>query len=329
MKRLFFVFMVVSTNLGFSQETTSVNIYTIFANVVFEPFRFPLIGFFNVANGNHQSPQIGFVNLNTQNFSSLQAGFINTIGGNLDGLQLGFINTSVGETQGAQIGFVNTTSSFKGAQTGFVNTAYKEADGAQIGFVNITNEKKGAQISFINIAKRSVNGVQIGFVNFVDTLEKGVPIGFVSIVRHGGYRAIEFSFTELYPVNIGFKIGVEKIYSTVFLSYNPFEEFSRKSIATGVGLGCILPFSSHFFFNPELNFLSSFGKNQNSLLSLVPYFGYNFNDKMSIVVGPSVTWMHRNENKTLQTPFFVINNSEINQNNGIAVGARVGIRYRF
>ena len=314
MKKLILALLILGwTNSVFSQNTT--NIYSVFVNVVNEPFRWPLIGFANVAFGGHKTPQIGFVNINTGDFKGLQTSFINTVGGKFNGAQVGFVNTTLSSFNGSQIGFVNTSSSFNGAQTGFVNIAYKEMT--------------GAQISFVNIAARRTKGVQIGFVNYADSAENLIPIGFLSIVRHGGYQAIEYGFTEFHPVNIGYKIGVEKLYTTFSLSYNPFEGSSNKRFAYGLGLGSIIPLGASFFFNPELNSLNGIGKNPTSTLSAVPYFGYRLSGRMSVTVGPSVTWSHGDGIDVLQEPLFAISNNKIDSKNSIVVGARAGVRFRF
>jgi hypothetical protein len=85
---------VYSTEDTAGQEPESgAAFYTLFVNIVPEQFRFPLIGFVNLAWGSHASPQIGFVNSNQKNLSGLQAGFINASGGDFQGLQAGFVNT--------------------------------------------------------------------------------------------------------------------------------------------------------------------------------------------------------------------------------------------
>ena len=291
------VFSMFST-VVFSQGTS---IYSLFVNVVNEDFKFPLVGFVNIAKGDHKSPQIGFVNVNSGSFTGLQTGFINMVGDSLNGAQIGFVNTVIKGTNGAQISFVN----------------------------NAINDVHGLQLGFVNISAKKLNGLQLGFVNYADTIVKGIPIGFLSIVRHGGYKSIEYSFSEYYPVTIGFKTGVEKFYTTIFVAYNPFQKLEMNSFAMGLGLGTIVPIKKSFFFNPELSTLNTFGKNNNQLTSFIPFFGYNFNPHFGITAGPSVTWNKNNDYSDLLKPFLKIANFEINDNNAITVGARVGVRYRF
>jgi len=296
-------------------EASGIDIYTFFVNIVSEPFRFPLIGFVNIFRGSHTLPQIGFVNWNTGDFSSWQFGFVNTAGGDLNGVQAGFVNTAVGDTNGLQFGFLNTTRSFSGTQIGFVNTASRESQGLQLGFVNTSMQ--------------TLSGMQIGFVNFVDSIENGIPIGFISIVRQGGFRAVEYSFSEFFHFNIGLKLGVERFYTTIFAAYNSVTEFDAEHFAIGLGFGTIIPITGSFFFNPELNNMSAFMNGGNrQFLSFVPYIGFNISQRLSIAVAPSVTWT-RTEDDYLPSPSFSMMEHTINDNNSIVAGARAAVRFRF
>jgi len=298
------------------------NLYTFFVNNVSETFRFPLIGFINIARGNHSKAQVGFFNSNTGNFNGIQVSFINITGGSFNGVQAGFINNTAGDTKGLQWGFVNTAGNVKGAQAGFVNTA-KSVNGVQAGFVNTTAGK--------------VKGLQFGFVNYADSIEDGVPIGFISIVRKGGYRAIEYSFSEFYPVTLGFKTGVEKFYTSLFVSYYPSKEHNRENmgeyLAAGIGIGSILPITGSFFFNPELNQFSpmtwfqSHEHPSTSYTTLVTSFGYKFGNHFSVSAGPSVTWI-QNRDPSLPRPLFELG-YDINDTNRIVVGARAAVQVRF
>ena len=349
MKKLFVVLILLvgMAGIGFSQETT---VYTFFVNIVPEEFNVPLFGVVNIAKGDHTVPQFGFVNWNTGDFSSLQAGFVNTIGSNLNGAQVGFVNTVANDIKGSQVGYVNTArSNLEGAQVGFVNTVVNDIKGTQVGFINtaagnikgsqvgFVNTSAGSgdfQVGFVNTAAKKLKGIQIGFVNYAESIEDGVQIGFISLVRHGGYKAVEYSFSEFYPVNIEIKLGVEEFYTNIIAAYdpfeNPFKEFVPKQIATGFGFGSIINISDYFFFNSEVNILSSsFSKENNLLLSYTPFFGFNINKYFSITVGPSVTWVHAFNNAELQKPVFKIMEKNIDENDSIVIGARAGARFRF
>ena len=297
------ILCIMGISLSFADENQSeggLNVYTLFVNIVNENFHFPLIGFVNIAAGSHSSPQIGFINWNQNNFDSLQAGFVNTAGGNFRGLQMGFVNTVV--------------KLFNGAQLGFVNTAVNGFD--------------GMQISFVNVAKK-INGFQLGFINYAESIENGIPLGFISIVRNGGYKAIELNITEIAPINLSFKIGVDKLYTSIGISYNPKEANIKKVIFIGYGLGSIIPINSYFFFNPELLYNDTIIENYPIYLSLTPYFGYKIISGLSVLVGPSITWAYTKNDIKMATPFFSIMNHKINEKNSLLLGCRIALRFQW
>ncbi|MCL2380549.1 MAG: hypothetical protein FWC64_03020 [Treponema sp.] len=345
---LWIAISVLGTGAAFSQENppesgAGINLYTFFVNIVGEQFRFPLVGFVNIAGGSHSAPQVGFINWNQNNFSSVQAGFVNTVGGDTAGLQLGFINTTAGSFRGAQIGFVNTVAgdtsgpqlgfintvagSFGGTQIGFVNiVAGEEFRGLQLGFVNIAPPNvSGTQISFLNIARR-VSGFQFGFINYAESVENGIPIGFISIVREGGYRAIELSVNEMLPLNLAFKIGVERFYTSLGVSYNPAEDGFRNAIFTRVGFGTIITIGDSFFLNPELITTNNIGYDTSLILSLTPMFGVRLVSGLSILAGPSITWIYGDDPPQ---PLFDIHTYEINNRNRLLIGGRIAVRYEW
>jgi len=356
-------------------------LYTFFFNLAYEPFNFPLVGFVNTFIGSHNIFQAGFVNTTTRNFNGFQAGFINSVGREVNGFQAGFINSVgkdfsgfqsgfvntvagdfrafqagfinsvAGNLNGFQAGFINTTArNTNGFQVSFINTTIGEINGAQIGFINTAiNEMKGAQAGFINTARKGIKGTQIGFFNYAESIE-GIPIGFMSIVKNGGYKAVEYSFSEFHTYNIGFKTGIDKLYTAFFAAYNQTEEFELDNLAFGVGIGSILPIGKIFYLNPEVNAYSAFTWNSSSVnfTSFVPYFGVNLGI-FSIAAGPTVTWVTTynvdSMNKALnEIPIdkeFDIKQSSlpdsnyslytwnINDFNRIVVGARIAARVRF
>lgn len=272
--------------------------YTFFYNVVPDQFNYPLIGFVNVAKGNHKGLQLGFVNTTLKDFKGLKTGFVNTTPGNSSGAEIGFVNTTLGDCSGLQLGFVNTT---------IKNT-------------------KGLQLGFVNTAVKGIKGSQIGFINIADTVSNGVPIGFLSIVKKGGYRAIEISVNELYPFNIAFKIGVPLFYSFVQGSYN--YNYSEP-YALGLGFGSLIPLGKKFYFNPEVGSITSFNNNTNTV-TLVTNIRYSISPKLQIATGPSVVWLNYSQGENIyDPPFFSLINNEINDRNRLLVGMRIALSFNF
>lgn len=296
-----------------AQEKKEFPIYTIAVNVVPESFDFPLIGYVNLAKGSHKNAHIGFINWNQDDFLGCQLSFINTIGGSLIGTQIGFINTALDSVKGLQLGFINTTpQKTNGAQIGFINTSIKGSTGTQIGFVNTT---------------KNLNGFQLGFINISDTIQKGVPFGLLSIVKKGGYRAIEISSSEMFPINLSYKMGVKKLYTSFVASYSPN---TNEYLAVGIGFGSILPISKYIYLNPEVLTQNEIINDEgNQLYSIVLNTGFCISSKIHLSLGPSLVWNNAAKNENLYKEFFSIKKWEMNERNNLLFGARISIKYVF
>lgn len=326
-------------------------VYTFLINEVQEGFDIPLVGLINTAHGNHNSLQLGFINTNEQSLRGAQVGFINTTGKNLSGLQISFINTtgksmfglqtgfvnsigkdasfgqvgfinSIGKNMvGAQVGFINSTGrNLAGTQVGFINSS-SLLTGMQIGFINATHRMNGFQLGFINSTK-VLTGLQLGFINTVESADKGLPIGFLSFVRHGGYKALEMSLTEMYPYNVSFKFGMKRFYTFPILSYNPD---LLNPWAYGYGVGSNLTLDDKYYFNPELVSEMVFSNDFHQFASLTANIGRSLTDQLDLLIGPSIVWNRANENNE----FFSLLHHDYDSNNRLLVGLRVAFRYEF
>jgi hypothetical protein len=172
---------------------------------------------------------------------------INLIAGFSGGLQgvewAGFANATKGQMNGIQIaGFCNNT--FGGANgmeiAGFSNLTVGDTRGIQAsGFANVTTGRHtGLQAAgFANVARR-LNGVQVGVINIADTVEKGIPIGFLSFVRHG-YKVIQVGGNETLYGEISFKTGVRRFYN-IFSVGSTFTSNDWKW-GWGYGIGTLIP----------------------------------------------------------------------------------------
>lgn len=163
----------------------------------------------------------GFANINQSTENSFQVtGFANFAGKGNNRLQAsGFLNVA-DEITGIQAsGFANLSKNLTGVQgSGFVNVA-RDVKGIQgSGFANMARDVEGVQASgFINVA-HNVKGLQVaGFINICDSIE-GIPVGFISIVKKGGYRNFEISTSEWSPVQLTYRMGIEKFYNVYSIS---------------------------------------------------------------------------------------------------------------
>ncbi|MBE0646332.1 MAG: hypothetical protein IH596_00960 [Bacteroidales bacterium] len=166
------------------------------------------------------------------------AGLGHVVLGEAKGLQCaGFTNITVGNNSGLQI-------------TGFGNVNTKDMKGLQIaGATNINaGHLKGTQISGLFNFARKLNGVQIAPFNYVDSLERGVPIGVLSFVRNG-YTGIEFAATETMYGVFSFKTGVRKFYN--ILSVGAAYRDNRIVWGWGYGLGGMIPLAEKWDLSIE------------------------------------------------------------------------------
>lgn len=342
-------------------------IYTGVVNKVPDGFNFPLIGLFNLAEGSHTSVHIGLGNTNEDDLAGGQIGLININGGKMDGSQVGLINTTVDGVQGLQLGLVNTAGDgVIGTQIGLVN-ATEEVDGVQVGLVNASETLNGVQVSLVNATEElngvqvglvnasetlngirlglvnatenlngvelgllnmveNLNGFQMGLVNVVESVDGGVPFGLISFVKEGGYRSFDISTTEMFPVNLSYKIGVKPLYTSFVVSY---DRHLPHKLATGIGIGSILPLSESLYLNPELLSQNKLVSENTFLYSLGLNVGYCLSEKLHLSLGPSLVWNHARNTNDLFHENVAIRKWAIDDHTNLFLGVRIGIRYVF
>ena len=289
-------------------------LYTFFYNEVPGNFKFPLIGLINVAKGNENTLELGLLNNTQKDFKGVQASLVNGNAGNVNGAQLGLLN------------FAQITN---GIQTGLVNISRKEVhSGLQLGLLNMvlknttSNNICGVQLGLVNFGKK-VKGVQVGLINIADSVN-GLPIGVFSIVKKGGYKAVEVSVNELYPVNLTFKIGVPKLYSFVQGGYN--SNYSEK-FGLGFGFGSLASMGNKFYFNPEIGILSPISTKGSLTTSFAANFRYNLSSNLQLAVGPSVVWLNHPKEGMFQKPFIHFVNNGLDANNRLLIGLRAALSF--
>lgn len=297
-------------------------------------------GFINTAGGAVTGMQAGFVNVTGDSLSGMQSGFMNTVKRNCTGGQFGFMNTTKKYVYGMQAGFINTAGdSLTGVQAGFINAATQKVDGAQLGFINTTRDLRGtqagfintgdnvtgAQIGFINTGKK-VKGFQLGFINIADTVEAGMPFGFLSFVKKGGFSAVDLGVSEMYPVNMSLRVGVKKFYTVILTSFNPQHE---KAFAVGGGFGAIFPAGNKFYVNPEMLSQNTIADFSQQTVSIATYMGFTITKKFHVLAGPSVVWNNVEENNEFYKPMYSFYTEQLDKRNRLMVGARISLRYAF
>jgi hypothetical protein len=148
----------------------------------------------------------------------------------------------------------------------------------------------------------------------------------LSIIKNGGYKAVELGVSELSPFNLAFKIGLERFYTSFIVGYNPFKDDIGEQFTWGTGFGSIIHLGK-FYFNPEITVHNKIGEDFQQYVSVVPYFGYNIIPNLSVVIGPSVVWAYSTSGAG--SPLFRIAEYSINKENKLYLGARMALRYRW
>lgn len=263
-------------------------------------------GFMNTSKGYTEGIQLaGFGNMVNDSLKGFQgAGFSNAVNGKAEGLQLaGFSNLVKGEFDGAQAaGFSNIVNdTIDGIQlAGFSNIVHNGGAGAQFaGFANIAHgDFQGAQVSgFVNITGK-LRGLQLGVVNICDTIEKGVAIGLVNIVRKG-YYAFELGANESMYLNAAFKMGSRKFYNIITTGFTP--QSGDFIVGFGYGAGTQIDMNEKWHTNLELiayhinetdsNEASLVSEEMNMLTRFNLNFGYSMGSGKELFFGPSLNVM--------------------------------------
>ncbi|MCB9244949.1 MAG: hypothetical protein H6606_00840 [Flavobacteriales bacterium] len=304
-----------------SCERTARGVQTGFVNIAETDVRGWQAAFVNVAGVDMKGLQSAFVNVAGSEIRGAQLGFVNVSGQGVQGVQGGFVNASGGAVNGLQFGFVNASDSFvRFGQYGFVNVSGYSGTPVQVGFVNVNiPNTEGAQIGFVNTSSR-LKGLQFGLV---DTVESGVPIGFLSVVQKGGYSAFELSNTEIFPVQIAYRVGLAKLYTSLLVGYYPQ---NGEFVSTGIGIGSYLKMKANLFVNPEIQYQSSTDPEFVQFLNAQAAICYRFNPFLEFFGAPSISLIFGEPDFDSWFPLY-----EAEQKNGnlLVGGLRIGLRVQW
>lgn len=268
-----------------------------------------IAGLFNAGKGNVEGVQLaGISNSVLGNVTGAQvSGIVNFTLKDVSGAQIsGIVNSSIGNVEGAQVsGTVNSCiGNLEGAQvSGITNFAMRVSDGVQVsGFANIVPGKmNGVQVSGgLNFA-RHMNGFQIGVVNIADTLENGIPIGFLSFVRRGGYNHLEISTNTVLAANANLKLGVKRFYNIFGFGLNPTQDHLISGITYGVGTAMDLTGNLGLNVDLTVSTLSDIEKWEkeqdfNALSRLSVNASYEFAKHFAVFAGGAVNFLVHDSN---------------------------------
>ncbi len=273
---------------------------------------FQVGGLFNINLGTLAGVQLGGIcNILSDTMAGVQiAGLFNWSRGIVYGPQIaGLFNFSARKVDGVQLaGLLNVTPENinKIQVAGFMN--YGEINrGTQVaGFLNIASEaNNGAQIAGFFNYTGTCRGFQFGFLNVVDSLESGLPFGFFSFVRRGGYLKAEISGNEVFYGNIAVKSGVRYLYNILTLGAG-----MDYLVNFGYGIGSCLKLNNRLSLTIDLTAAAVFTTDPqvsyHGILSrLVPSLDIRIWRRFSLFVGPAAN-------------LYWYNNWNVNRLDGIA-----------
>ena len=279
----------LGTNGIHSATTTNNISLNIFMGVSGGVNGFEFGGFHNTTKGDMKGLQVaGFGNVSTGISSGVQFGGFYNVDLNLTtGVQIaGITNVIHGPSKGAHFGGISnyvtneswafqasgianvTPGGNHGLQVaGISNVNGKEGEGSQIagianvnygktskfqaaGIINVAaNGMNGAQIAGILNYTKKLSGFQLALINYADTLDKGVPLGLISIVKNG-YYAFELEANDAFWINATYKMGVPKLYNIWTVGFK--QENGNQMWGVGLGLGSILPVGKKWGLNFDL-----------------------------------------------------------------------------
>ena len=121
----------------------------------------------------------------------------------------------------------------------------------------------------------------------------GVPIGFLSIVKHG-YHKFELGASESLFANASFKIGVPHFYNIFTVGYKQLNEDTYWSY--GYGIGTLFTLSSKININidavaQQVNENEWHTDKLNLLNTLKLNISYKLTERVELVAGPSYNIM--------------------------------------
>jgi len=286
--QLTFISPIGSNGFSSSEITNSLSL-NILAGVSGGVQGLELGGLHNTTKGDMRGTQFaGMGNLTTGMVHGVQMGGLYNVntGVSKGMLASGIANVLTGPTKGAQFaGISNVASqesrSFQAAGianiasqgncgmqiSGITNYNGFEGEGAQLsgianvnlsshnffqlsGIVNFARQTtKGAQIAGIANYTKKLNGFQLGLINIADTVERGVPLGLISVVKQG-YYAFELEANDAFWINATYKMGVPKLYNIFTVGFN--HQNGEDMWAVGLGLGTLLPLGEKWGLNIDL-----------------------------------------------------------------------------
>jgi hypothetical protein len=289
---------------------------------------FELGGLLNINQGYISGAQIaGIGNTTKGNVNGLQVGGIFSMADNLDGLQISGIFSKCSEADGLQIsGILSTSTSSESSISGIAN-------------IN-TGNQRGVQIAGIYNQAKKLNGVQIGLINFADTVEDGISVGLISLVRKGLYDEWDFSVADYQNLGLSYKLGVKQFYTIYSVGMNLVKD---QLWVAGLGFGHLRELSPKLSIQPEIVCYTYFPMDFVRRIrdTYIGHFKFgivrNLNETIAISFAPSLylslksnrgSYEEYGYEQSLLDPLFDIQKAYSNSLLGFGLGLSLAIQFR-
>ena len=143
----------------------------------------------------------------------------------------------------------------------------------------------------INVAKE-VRGLQLSVINIADTIASGMQFGIFNIVLKNGLFSPTLESSEINPLQVSLKMGLEKCYSIYAVGTNPDQYWTN---TVGFGSKRFVSAKRKIFLNPELRYISFFNDKSeededSNVVRLNLNVGYQLSKRRSISGGPSLNF---------------------------------------
>ena len=306
-------------------------------------------GMFNRAAADVAGLQAAGMGNRAGNVKGVQAGGLFNIAHNAAGLQAGGVFNVARNTSGMQTAGVFNAADTVALQTGGIANLAQKARAIQVaGVVNLTGEHCGFQAAgianinqsasgagfagILNRTKTMKNGFRLSLISVVDTVEAGIPVAFVNIVKKGFYDEFAVSFADYANVSLSYKAGLRRFYTVYSAGCN----FGKDRLwVFGAGFGSRITVSDKFDFQPEILVYTYFPDNfknisQTMATHIKPGFVYKLGSRYGISIAPSLYILNSDRRSDADyyrvSPVGAVYEHE-KDNRKISVGAGVGIGF--
>jgi hypothetical protein len=129
-------------------------------------------------------------------------------------------------------------------------------------------------------------------INICDSID-GVPVALLSIVRKNGYRRFEIWSSEVFYMNLSYKIGIRELYSIITLAYRPGNLHNNTGFGLGLGSNMQLVGRNSLDIEGHICHINHYLwiDEENYLFTLKLNYVRNFYERLALFIGPALNML--------------------------------------